>query len=139
MTLIIPAPCRWLTANDRRIPIAKGRDIRAWRIAAFERAQAARLPQGLVLVRIEPVAFVRGRSPVRDAANLEPTVKAAVDGLGPDRRTSRTPNAVGWGLVPDDDDAHVRQQPIRIERLPAHPYLPDQLALTITDLIGGTL
>lgn len=137
-TLLIPAPC-WLTANDRRIPRAKAGDIAAWRLAAFERAKLAKLPRGLDRVRIDCVAFIHGQNKVvREADNLAPTRKAAVDGLGPDRRTARTPRAVGYGLVPDDSDEHVELTAVRIERLPAHPYRLGHLQLTITDLSEDT-
>lgn len=139
-TITIPAPCAWLTANRRgRWPIAHG--TRLWRGAAYQAAQAARLPTGLDRVQITMAARFRGPAPVRDRMNLYPTVKAVLDGLGPSRVTARTPYAVGWGLVPDDDDKHVDGPYIVIGmRLPTLRYGDaGHLIVTITDLSGGVL
>lgn len=110
-TLRIVAPGAWLTANsrlDRRYVGAKL--TRAWRLAAWAAARQAGLPTGIERVRIDCVARFRGRAPIRDRDNLRPTVKAVVDGLGPERRRfvrGRLEVAPGWGLVVDDSDKHV--------------------------------
>lgn len=139
-TITINAPDRWLTANDRSGRRGQAPVIAAWRRAAFQMAQAGKLPKGLVRVRIEPTARFSGRSPVREAPNLAPTIKAAVDGLGPQDRgktAAGTPwIAPGYGLVPDDSDKYVElAQTVVGEPLPRKPYGPlGQLVLRIVDL-----
>lgn len=104
-TLTVVAPCEWLTANmilGELDKYARARIVKAWRQATYVAAFDARLPTGLDRVRIEVEARFRGRPPVRDRSNLDPTIKACVDGLGPARGRS-----AGWGLIPDDDDKHL--------------------------------
>lgn len=143
--LTIPAPCQWMTSNkgnaaSKRARLAIAHLTRSWRRAAYEAARAAKLPTGLAYVRVEFEARFRGRSPVRDRWNLYPTIKAVTDGLGPSRVGPRTPYAVGWGLVPDDDDTHMEQGDLKIgPRLPAVPFGDaGHLLVTITDLSGGS-
>lgn len=139
--ITIPAPCRWMTSNKGNAQSRRGRMAiahltRSWRRAAYEAAQAAKLPTGLAKVRIEFEARFRGRPPVRDRWNLEPTLKAVTDGLGPSRVSTRTPYAIGWGLIPDDDDAHLYRGDLKIgPKLPTMPYGDaGHLLVTITDL-----
>lgn len=109
-TLVVEAPCTWLTANDRRHEQAQARLVKQWRGKAYAAAMVARLPVGLDWVRIDVEARFRGRAPVRDTDNLRPTVKAVIDGLGPARDyrfRGRLHHAVGHGLIPDDNDRHL--------------------------------
>lgn len=138
-TLTINAPDVWLTANDRRHRRVQAPIIAAWRRAAYQMAQAARLPKGLTRVRIEPVARFSGRPPVREAPNLAPTIKAAIDGLGPEDRGKTAAGkpwiAPGYSLVPDDDDKHVElAQTVIGPPLPWRPLAMGCLILTIYDL-----
>lgn len=144
-TVTIPAPCEWLTANDRRHRLVQAKLIKIWRMASATYARQARLPTGLAKVRIDAVVRFAGRPPVRDTGNLEPTLKAVVDGLGPARTISRTDRATGvrrrfyspgYGLVPDDDARHVDGPHIEIgDPLPAQHFGPSgQLILTIRQL-----
>lgn len=138
-TVTMTAPCVWLTANDRRHHMAQAKLIKAWRVAAFVAAQVHHLPRGLDRVRIEAEARFRGRAPVRESSNLHPTLKAVVDGLGPQRET-RHRNiirvSVGYGLVVDDDDKHVEGPFVTIgEKLAPQAYAgPGELILTITEV-----
>lgn len=138
-TITINAPDRWLTANDRSHRRVQAPIIAAWRRTSFQMALAAKLPKGLTRVRIEPTARFPGRSPVRDAPNLAPTVKAAVDGLGPQDRGKTSKGmpwiAPGYGLVPDDSDQFVDlAQTVIGERLPVRSYTLGLLVLRIVDL-----
>lgn len=142
-TLVVPAPCAWLTANDRRDRYTQARLVKLWRTATATYARAAKLPTGLARVRIDVVArFAAGQSPVRDTANLDPTLKAVVDGLGPARTIVRTDKATGLvrrtraaghGLIVDDDAAHLDGPHLTIGApMPARPFGPSgQLVLTI--------
>lgn len=92
--LEIPAPTKWLSANSRTDRRAQTADRRTWRSAAFVWARKRKLPTGLARVHITATcAFPNQRR--RDVANWYPTIKAAVDGL------------VDYGLIADDDDAHL--------------------------------
>lgn len=114
-SVTIPAPCEWLTAN--KITGTYNRHARtkitaAWRAAAADTAWIAKLPTGLDYVRIDAECWfpATGRLPVRDRDNLRPTLKAAIDGLGP--QTQRVRKGVlsvspGYGLVVDDSDARL--------------------------------
>ncbi len=138
-TLTVEACVPWLTSNKRgRYAIAQL--VRVWRRAAYEAARVAKLPTGLDRVRIDLEARFRGPAPVRDRMNLYPTVKAVIDGLGPSRVSAHTPHAVGWGLIPDDDDTHLDGPHLSIgPRLPDAPYATHgHLLVTITDLSGGS-
>lgn len=122
----VRAPCPWLTANDRLDRWEKAHRIRLWRSAAYLAARRDKLPTDLDHIRIEAVARFAGPPPVRDLANLHPTVKAVVDGLGPRREARRNGTvvvSVGYGLVPDDSDRHVDGPHLSLgEALPARPY-----------------
>lgn len=145
-TLVVPAPCAWLTANDRRDRYTQARLVKLWRTATATYARAAKLPTGLARVRIDAIArFAPGPPPVRDTANLAPTLKAVVDGLGPARtirRTDKTTGAVrrihasGHGLIVDDDDAHLDGPHVSIGApMPPRQFGPTgQLVLTIREV-----
>jgi crossover junction endodeoxyribonuclease RusA len=113
-----------------------------WRVASFAAAHTAKLPTGLARVRIDAVAHFRGRAPVRDTANLAPTLKAVVDGLGPERHyrwRGIMRHSVGYGLIPDDSDKHL-DGPYWVigEALQAKPYATaGQLVVTITEVPHG--
>jgi hypothetical protein len=103
----------WLTSNPRRAGAWRARSavVREWRSNAAAACMAAGLPKGITPVTIEVVAWYRGRAPVNDRLNLAPTIKAAVDGLGPERiitRNGKRFHAAGYGLLTDDSDRHVR-------------------------------
>jgi len=144
--LTILAPCEWLTANkinDTWNRYARSRLTRQWRQAIVDSCRQGQLPTGehrLDLIQVEAIARFRGRPPVRDSENLRPTLKAAIDGLTPERYLSRKESRIpvpGWGLIPDDSDKHLARADIRVgEPLPKtviadHPGL---LIITITEL-----
>lgn len=143
-TVTVPARCRWMTSNKGNARSKGGRMAiahltRQWRFNAYSAASLAKLPTGLDHVRMDFEARFRGPAPVRDRMNLYPTIKAVIDGLGPSRISARTPYAVGWGLIPDDDDTHLTMGDLRIgPKLPTVPYGDaGQLVITITNLGGG--
>lgn len=140
-TLVIPAPAEWLTANKINGTWSKWKRAeltRLWRGATVNYAAQARLPRGLSRISVAGVAQFWGKPPVRDRKNLEPTMKAVVDGLGPSRLLNRGGKLIhvpGYGLIDDDDDAHLEDSTLIIgESLgPAKPYGPTgKLTLTIT-------
>ena len=132
-TLTVRAPDVWINANKQLPHRAHTALVAVWRRAAYTYARHARLPQGLTRVRIQPVARLYGPGVARDAANLAPTIKAVVDGLGPPHGT-----APGWGLIPDDSDRHLLLDQVVIDRGPRRPYQLGELVLTITDLSRET-
>lgn len=147
-TLTVPAPCEWLTANDRRHRYAQAQRTLLWRTMAFTQAKIAKLPVWVeAKVRIDAQARFRGKAPVRDTANLHPTVKAVVDGLGQPltvRRVGKPPvNIVGYGFLINDNDARVDGPHITIgQPLPSkgNPWeSPGELILTITELLPATV
>ena len=112
-------PCL-ISSNHRTHWATRALLTRQWREATHWAAKAARLPRGLDRVHI--VAYVHpakgGR--LRDAHNVYPTGKACVDGL------------VDYGLIADDDDAHLIGPDLR--RGANRPVLTPALKLTITEL-----
>lgn len=91
--LVIPAPARWLSLNDRRDRRAETPDRREWRRAGWAYAKQAKLPR-LDRVHIDAeLRFTDRRE--RDAHNYAPTWKAVVDGL------------VDAGLVADDSTKYL--------------------------------
>jgi len=139
-TLVIPAPCEWLTANRDRGRFGVVRPRKMWRQASYTAALAAKLPKGLDRVIFEVEARFAGPPPVRDRDNLRPTVKAVIDGLGPARlitRNGRRYYSPGYGLIRDDSDRHVADTPLTIgPPMPARPYGPaGQLRITIREII----
>jgi hypothetical protein len=146
-TLNLLAPDEWITSNkingswDR---YKTARLTKAWRSASRSACANGALPHGLRrldMIRIVAVARFRGRAPVRDRNNLEPTLKAVVDGLTPERtihRKGRTIDVPGWGLIPDDSDKHVESARISIgDPLPPSVVQghPGFLIVTITELV----
>lgn len=111
-TLVMAAPCPWLNANGRLNRYVQADYVRRWRTASFVAAKRAGLPHALVRVRIAPTAHFHEHRR-RDMPNLAPTLKAAVDGLGPALLRMPTPGAPkgsaapGYGLIPDDNAEHL--------------------------------
>lgn len=135
-TLTIPAPCKWLTANQLNgyhNRIWRSTITKAWRTAAADAARAAGLPTGVHCIEVVGVARFLGRAPVRDRDNLRPTLKAVIDGLTPPRtftRQGKTFHNPGHGLIADDDDKHLARSDIRIgDPLPKHSTVPGHLGL----------
>lgn len=136
--LVVFAPVGgWLTANRPSSPWVIRRLRAEWRRAAFDAAAAAHLPVGLARVQIHAVARFWGRAPVRDRDNLRPTLKAVIDGLGPPQLSSRT-SAPGWGLIPNDDDAHLDGPYLTIGAKLSRDEWPSRLVLTIVELPVGS-
>lgn len=93
--LTIPAPTNWINSNDRLHRMAQAKLTKAWRLAASLAALNARLPKDLERVHI--IATIT--KPTRrkyDVGNLYPSVKPCIDGIVSD-----------YGLLPDDDNAHL--------------------------------
>lgn len=139
-TITVPAPCDWITANDKRHWTDKAGLVKQWRDATYLQAKKAKLPTGLTKVRIDVVVQFAGRPPVRDLINIAPTLKAAADGLGPAHvgttRSTGAYAAAGYGLIPDDDLTHLDGPHWTIgDPMPAKAYGPKgQLVLTIREL-----
>lgn len=101
VTVAVPAS-EVLTSNQRlhwRAKAEKTSNIRrrawlAWRNAGSPRMERARC--------VAHLAYPNNRK--RDVSNLQPTIKAAIDGIvsGPGEHKGR-----GSYLLPDDDDAHL--------------------------------
>ena len=101
ITVAIPY-ARILTSNQRlntyvvrrRISAIRDQSFLAWRSAGSPRMERARC--------VAHLAYPNKRK--RDADNLRPTIKAAIDGIvsGPGALKGR-----GGCLLPDDDDAHL--------------------------------
>jgi hypothetical protein len=112
---LIPKAADWLTSNNSHsvslaARYAHSEKVRAWRRATVEALQRKRFPTAVSPVTIHLKFFYAGHRPVRDRLNLEPTVKAIVDGVGPSRRITRdgqTWDTWGYGFLPDDDDKHL--------------------------------
>jgi hypothetical protein len=113
--LDIARPDEWISANERTHWAVKAAKTRAWR-AKFA-AEARELPH---MERVHILAEIRSATTRRrDASNLAPTVKAAIDGI------------VDAGVIDDDDDNHVTGVEFRNgERATGIA----RLRITITDL-----
>lgn len=112
LTITIPAPCEWITANLRLNRYEKARRTKLWREATA--AHARGLPPIDFPVRI--VAHViKPRGGRWDPLNWADTAKAATDGL------------VDSGLLEDDDHTRVTGPDMRW-----HEKGPAALVLTIT-------
>jgi hypothetical protein len=115
---VTDAPCSWplsvtcaaklLTPNARKHWRGKAAICEAWRLAAFQAAQQAKLPKNLARVRIDAAIRPTTNAP-RDLANYIDAVKPVVDGLGPPfvRVGKKSAAAPGWGLIPDDGAANL--------------------------------
>jgi hypothetical protein len=119
--LVIPAPAKWLNANDRykRRP---DKEIREWRAAGMVYARQAKLPP---LARAHIVAELRFCDRIRrDEHNFYPTVKALIDGL------------VDHGLLPDDSHHYLIGPDLRHgEPVPKRPgRIQGEIALTVWEV-----
>lgn len=116
----IPAPCEWISSNDRGKHWGRKADLTAqWRAAAGWRARQAKV-SAMQRADIEVrVVFPNARR--RDPHNLTPTIKACIDGL------------VDVGMLPDDDAKHLTIT--RIDRT-IDPSVSDRgiLRLLITEV-----
>lgn len=124
IVLDIPAPCDWISSNDRGKHWGRKADLTAqWRQAAGWRGRIAKLP-AMQRAEIEAwVVFPDARR--RDPHNLMPTVKACLDGLVTD-----------IGMLPDDDAKHLALT--RIDRTIDPAVSPRGiLRLLITDMEGA--
>ena len=95
VSLIVMAPCSYLTANESGGWSVRYRRVKAWRHAARRAAEAAGLgplPYPCRVVATVHRSHNRGRW---DASNWSPTAKAVLDGL------------VDAGLLPDDSNRYV--------------------------------
>jgi hypothetical protein len=119
--LVIPAPAKWLNANDRykRRP---DKVIAAWRSAGFVYARQAKLPR---LVKAHVFAELRFCDRIRrDEHNFYPTIKALIDGL------------VDYGLLPDDSHEYLIGPDLRRgEPVPKRPGgVSGEIALTVWEV-----
>jgi Holliday junction resolvase RusA-like endonuclease len=91
--LDFPRPDEWISANERTHWAVKAAKVRTWRQAAAVHARNAHIPMlDRASVLVEPCWTSKRR---RDASNIAPTAKAAIDGL------------TDAGVWADDDDDHV--------------------------------
>jgi hypothetical protein len=92
LTLTIPAPCEWITSNQRIHRMEQARRTRLWR----EAGRLAAAGQGALDTPVHIVAHVtKPRGGRYDPGNWYGTAKAAVDGV------------VEAGVLADDDHKHV--------------------------------
>lgn len=122
----------WLTSNKTSL---YRHHARPWREAAHVACIAARLPKGITPVTIHAVCWYVGRPPVRETPNLDPTIKAIVDGLTPkviSHRGGKPHARGGYGLIPDDSDRHVLARTFEMRRSDTVPWVD----LTITEVEG---
>jgi hypothetical protein len=139
--LRFPAPAKMFTENTTEHWRVTSAAVREWRAASFTYAQQAKLPKGLVRVRIDvALHFTDARD--RDALNLHKyVVKPIVDGLSK-ARTVKTKTGVrvepGFGLIADDSPRHLDGPYPTIGAPVSKKDYPYGLAVvTITDLSGG--
>jgi len=92
-----------LNANQRLHWAERNKRTQHWRELAAWQAKAAKVPHWQRAHILAEFSF--GNNIRRDVGNLNPTIKAAVDGL------------VDAGLLPDDDDKHLEGPDLRrVER-----------------------
>ncbi len=136
-TILIPFAGQWLTSNPGSTSNRHGRAraIRDWRESTAWACRAAKLPTGITPVALHLALHYIDRPPVRDRDNIQPTVKAIIDGLTPPREFSRGGKkyrTVGYGLIPDDSDRHVTAITRDLVRsLAGRPWVD----LTITEVV----
>ena len=119
--VVIPAPCSFLTANQRHHWAVKAKLTAAWRDRAAWSAQAAKLPAIEGRVHIMATVHRDTRLGRWDVTNWAPTAKAAIDGL------------VDAGVLVDDSNRYVVGPDMRAGEARPTPAL----VLTITpDEIG---
>jgi crossover junction endodeoxyribonuclease RusA len=120
--LTIPAPAKWLNANDRVDLRRQTPDRRAWRDAGRVYALQAKLPRLQRAHLIAELRFADDRR--RDVHNLYPSIKALVDGL------------IDYGLLPDDNHRHLVGPDLRYgPKVAKRPGgISGEVFLTIRDL-----
>lgn len=123
LRVFLPERDGWLTANRSLHHMARSARVADWREATVTACHRAGLPRGITPVTITAVIAYRGRRPVRDTANLAPTMKAVIDGLTPARTVkvgkginTRVRAYRGYGFLPDDSDRHLLTTPIWVLR-----------------------
>jgi hypothetical protein len=118
----------WLTSNNRKEHMAQGRRVKAYRRAAADAGRRAGLPMEVSGVSLHfDCYYVTAAPPVRDHLNMEPTIKALTDGLGPEQgflRQGRSMWNPGCGFLIDDSDKHVLAQTWDLIRDPAPGAVP---------------
>ncbi len=119
--LTVSGPPCLISSNQRLHWATRALLTRQWREAAHWSAKAAKLPKGLERVHIVVTVHPARGGRLRDVGNAHPTVKACIDGLVSD-----------YGLLPDDDDAHLLGPDLR--RGPNLLVLTPSLVFTITEL-----
>lgn len=122
-TLLIPAPTKWMNANQRAAHwSARSGPTKLWRETAALRARAARIPR-LERVKVTAVVHRTDKRSDCDAHNRYPTVKAAIDGV------------VDAGVLEDDCDRYLAALTIGAgDPVDKRRYPLGLLALLITDL-----
>jgi hypothetical protein len=156
-TLLLPAPAPLWSTNDshKKGPRATSANRKEWRHAAYQLAQANRLPKGLHRIRLAFVFHFQDRID-RDALNYSETAKPVIDGFGPPfvqaptRKDPKGKSAPGWSLIPNDTPKHLESTSLAIgplwrdvltgldpKRARALESRFGGLTVTITDLSGG--
>lgn len=125
--LRVPAPLNqrggpdWLSSNRTWNHWSqKAHLVKVWRLQGKVEAQRGRLPRGLARVSFDVVVHFQNRSRNRDADNVQPSWKAARDGL------------VDYGLITDDSDQFVVASTIRAGEVLERACL----SITITEEIA---
>ena len=93
-TVTIPAPCEWLSANERTHWGVKARRTAMWREAARVWARSVSLTPLAAPVTVT-ITVHRVSNRRADETNLAPTVKAVIDGI----------TDAGW--LRDDNDTQI--------------------------------
>lgn len=118
-----------LTSNMRPHWAEKARKTKAIRDIAFVWARHERPAKMSAATCVVEVTWPDNRE--RDAANLEPTVKACLDGIiGDQRRYSNS-----YGLLPSDSDKHLKSvEYTASEKRLKTPGIACYLTLTFTEV-----
>lgn len=112
-----------LTSNQRIHWSKRARHTRVIRDMAFILARAQR-PQKMAAATCEVVVKWSNLKRTRDAHNLQPTVKAAIDGIVGD-----------YGLLPSDSDTHLKALTFTsVEEVHSTPGVACYLSLTFTEV-----
>lgn len=127
--LVLPYTKPPLTLNSRPGNFhAHARIVKRLRVGAHTMATVCRMPKGLDHVRIT-LTYVPADTRTRDRSNLQPTLKALVDGLALGKGKVK-----GYGLVVDDDDSHVTERIEIADKGPAFNDVGSRLKLTIEEI-----
>lgn len=147
-TLTFPAPDRMISVNQRVYWRVRQSLTESWRGALYVHAKAAKLPCGLGRIRLDFLLRFPDARTDRDALNYYGlAVKPAVDGLGPEftqvikrgKRAGEVSHQPGYGLIPDDTQAHLDGPHIALGPKVGDPKRCPfgQVSVTITDLSGS--